>query len=71
MKMSRPARPATLSPRTEPAFRPWRIAGLLRRWLHRARSRDELAQLSDAQIRDMGLNPEWVRREGAKPFWEI
>ena len=39
-------------------------------WLQRARYRQELSQLSERQLRDVGLNPELLRRESAKPFWE-
>ena len=39
-------------------------------WLQRARYRQELSQLSERQLRDVGLNPELIRRESAKPFWE-
>jgi uncharacterized protein YjiS (DUF1127 family) len=39
-------------------------------WLRRLRDRHELANLDDAQLRDVGLNAEAVRRESAKPFWQ-
>jgi uncharacterized protein YjiS (DUF1127 family) len=39
-------------------------------WLRRWRDRHELADLDDAQLRDVGLNAETVRRESAKPFWQ-
>jgi len=39
-------------------------------WLRRLRNRHELARLDEAQLRDVGLNPEVVRREVAKPFWQ-
>jgi uncharacterized protein YjiS (DUF1127 family) len=39
-------------------------------WLRRLRDRHELARLDDAQLRDVGLNAEAVRRESAKPFWQ-
>ena len=39
-------------------------------WLQRARYRHELSQLSEGQLRDVGLNPELIRRESAKPFGE-
>lgn len=42
----------------------------LRLWLHRARTRHELASLTPEQMRDTGLSPMMVRRESAKPFWE-
>jgi uncharacterized protein YjiS (DUF1127 family) len=39
-------------------------------WLQRARYRHELSQISERQLRDVGLNPELIRRESAKPFWK-
>ena len=39
-------------------------------WLQRWRYRQELSQISERQLRDVGLNPEFIRRESAKPFWE-
>jgi uncharacterized protein YjiS (DUF1127 family) len=38
-------------------------------WMRRARYRQELANLSESQLRDVGLNPTVVYRESAKPFW--
>ena len=38
-------------------------------WMRRARYRRELANLSESQLRDVGLNPVLVYRESAKPFW--
>jgi uncharacterized protein YjiS (DUF1127 family) len=39
-------------------------------WLQRSRYRWELSQISERQLRDVGLNPEAIRRESLKPFWE-
>jgi uncharacterized protein YjiS (DUF1127 family) len=39
-------------------------------WLRRLRCRHELSALSPEQMRDVGLDPEMVRRESGKPFWE-
>jgi uncharacterized protein YjiS (DUF1127 family) len=39
-------------------------------WLQRWRYRQELAQISERQLLDVGLNPQSIRRESAKPFWE-
>ena len=52
----------------------WRaeIASLILRlgdWRRRARSRAELARLSDHDLRDIGLTPAEALREYAKPFW--
>jgi uncharacterized protein YjiS (DUF1127 family) len=38
-------------------------------WRHRARSRHELANLSDRQLRDIGLSRYSANFESAKPFW--
>jgi uncharacterized protein YjiS (DUF1127 family) len=39
-------------------------------WLRRLRHRRELAALTEAQLRDVGLDGDVVRRESAKPFWQ-
>jgi uncharacterized protein YjiS (DUF1127 family) len=41
----------------------------LREWRRRSRSRDLLAQLSDRELRDMGVTGADVARECGKPFW--
>ena len=38
-------------------------------WMRRSRYRQELANLSEWQLRDVGLDPDLVYRESAKPFW--
>jgi uncharacterized protein YjiS (DUF1127 family) len=43
---------------------------LLALWLRRLRDRHDLANLSQAQLRDVGLDPSFVRRESEKPFWQ-
>jgi len=43
--------------------------GLLCLWARRLRLRHELAHVSEAQLRDVGLDPDQVRREREKPFW--
>jgi len=40
-------------------------------WLRRLRHRRELAGLSEQQLLDAGLDPVVVRRERAKPFWQV
>ena len=54
---------------TLPARRPLRLLAVVRAWLKRARERRELSQLSDAQLRDVGLNRHMIQRELEKPFW--
>jgi uncharacterized protein YjiS (DUF1127 family) len=38
-------------------------------WLDRARERRRLAQLTDRELRDIGLNRYEARHESRKPFW--
>jgi uncharacterized protein YjiS (DUF1127 family) len=38
-------------------------------WRHRARARLELANLSDLQLRDIGLSRYSANFESSKPFW--
>jgi uncharacterized protein YjiS (DUF1127 family) len=38
-------------------------------WLYRAYSRNELSNLSDRDLRDIGLTRCDARREYTKPFW--
>lgn len=38
-------------------------------WLHRANSRDELHNLGQRELRDIGLCRAEARWEAAKPFW--
>ncbi|KMO28260.1 DUF1127 domain-containing protein [Methylobacterium aquaticum] len=45
------------------------LSSLLRLWWRRARDRRVLADLSPAQMRDTGLDPDEVRAESLKPFW--
>lgn len=50
----------------------WRgqIRDLLSLWRKRVRQRRELRDLEPHQMRDAGIDPETVRREAAKPFWQ-
>lgn len=45
------------------------FAAFAGRCLDRHRQRLDLDALDDAALRDIGLTPEDVRRECAKPFW--
>ena len=45
------------------------LAAFARRCLHRHRQRLDLDALDDAALKDIGLSPEDIRRECAKPFW--
>lgn len=60
-------------------WRPWgritrellaRVGGEIRLWIERDRRRRELAELPREALRDIGLTPEEVRIEWAKPFWQ-
>jgi uncharacterized protein YjiS (DUF1127 family) len=48
-----------------------RGVGMLGLWLRRLRHRHELAKLTQAQLRDVGLDAGCVRRESEKPFWQV
>ena len=48
-----------------------RLARAVPAWPERLRQRDRLAELTDAQLRDVGLTRADVRRETAKPFWRL
>jgi uncharacterized protein YjiS (DUF1127 family) len=45
------------------------MAAFARRCFDRRRQRLDLDALDDAALKDIGLSPEDVRRECAKPFW--
>ncbi len=45
------------------------VLGFAHRCLDRRRQRLDLDELDDAALKDIGLSPEEVRRECAKPFW--
>ena len=47
--------------------------GLVERFAHvteRWRQRRDLRDLTDDQLRDIGLTPNEARREAARPFWD-
>jgi uncharacterized protein YjiS (DUF1127 family) len=44
--------------------------GLLGLWRRRLRHRHELSTLTPTQLRDVGLDASFVRRESEKPFWQ-
>lgn len=50
---------------------PVRLGIRIMTWFWRARLRRELWQLSDEQLRDVGLTREMIRREAEKPFWMV
>lgn len=52
-----------------PARRPRSLMAWLKLFVHRRKTRRELASLPDYLIRDLGLTPHEVRREIVKPFW--
>jgi len=45
------------------------VLSILMLWRWRVRCRRELGSLSERQMRDVGLDPEFVRRESSKAFW--
>ena len=46
-----------------------RIAAAIGLWRRRARSRQQLCELNDHLLKDIGLSREAARFEAAKPFW--
>ena len=46
-----------------------RIARALAAWQRRARERAQLADMSERELRDIGLTSAESAREDAKPFW--
>ena len=46
-----------------------RLGARLRQWQRRSRERDELARLSERELRDLGLSRGTVYDELRKPFW--
>jgi len=47
------------------------LLALLSAWLHRSRSRHDLASLDEHMLRDIGLTRFQVEIESTKPFWRI
>ena len=58
---------ADFAPRRKTALR--RLIDCLLLWQERASQRYRLAEMSDHQLRDMGLTRSEVERESEKPFW--
>jgi len=46
-----------------------RLLGRIRRWRELARQREQLARLSDAALKDIGLSRADILQEAEKPFW--
>lgn len=45
------------------------ILDAMRQWLRRSNERYELVVLNERQLRDIGLDRDFVRSQVAKPFW--
>jgi uncharacterized protein YjiS (DUF1127 family) len=54
---------------TTPTWQLGSLVPLLRTWFKRTRQRRALAELSDTQLRDVGLSRDTIKREVEKPFW--
>ena len=54
-----------------PEFRSMKVSLPLGEWVRVARERRQLAALGDRELRDMGLEPDAVAREAARPFWDL
>ncbi|MGR2739612.1 DUF1127 domain-containing protein [Billgrantia sp. Q4P2] len=57
--------------------RDWPLASLLWHWIRRVkhqvqlrRERTQLQELSDHQLRDIGLTRQQANREARRPFWD-
>jgi len=46
-----------------------RLWATLRRWRHRVREREQLASMSERELRDLGFSHGDVYAELQKPFW--
>ncbi len=46
-----------------------RLFATLGRWRRRLREREQLAQLDELSLRDIGVSPAQARVEANKPFW--
>ena len=57
---------------TDRSWQPSRhfLPGLLKLWYQRAHQRQQLAQLSDRELRDIGVSRAEAAAEAGKPFWE-
>jgi uncharacterized protein YjiS (DUF1127 family) len=67
LRFDRRVRPAGYSDRAFGRFALLRAA--LTEALRRARSRGDLARLTDRELRDIGLTRDDALRESGKPFW--
>jgi len=45
------------------------VGGALKIWAERAQARRDLAELTPREVDDIGLDPEELASEIAKPFW--
>ena len=45
------------------------VRGMLAAWRQRMRDREELARMTDSELRDARMTPYDARRETGKPFW--
>jgi len=56
---------------TDNTFGGLRLHLPLGRWIRVARERQLLANLSDRQLRDIGVDDATAAREAARPFWDL
>jgi uncharacterized protein YjiS (DUF1127 family) len=50
-------------------YGPLQVSPTVKLWMHRYRSRRQMARLTAERLDDMGLSVEQVREEVKKPFW--
>jgi uncharacterized protein YjiS (DUF1127 family) len=63
----------TLNALRQPREKGWRITAIirqLRRWRDLYQQRHQLASLSDATLKDIGLSRADVEQEASRPFWD-
>jgi uncharacterized protein YjiS (DUF1127 family) len=59
----------TIHPRRELGWR--KVKQRLAEWRRRGRSRNELSNLSDRSLKDIGVSREAADFEASKPFWMV
>ncbi len=45
------------------------LISVMQRWARTSKQRRDLGQLSEHQLKDIGITPDSVKQETTKPFW--